>query len=168
MANSRTRVYLDACVLLAYVGDEEDRSDTVGAILDDAEKQRIVLFTSVISVAEVAYIPPDPDDQPPDGRQPLHDPDDRIDQLWTPESPISLTDVSQALAHTARSVIRRARETGVRGIRSIDAVHLASAQLHQCDRFFTYENEVTRQAWNSLINAEVSEPFSDTPRLGLA
>ena len=56
------RVYIDACVLLAYVGNEEGRADTVQSILDDARNSRIELLTSALSITEVAYVATGPQD----------------------------------------------------------------------------------------------------------
>ncbi len=161
MAEGLPRAYLDACVLLAYVCDEQNRAGTVQAILADADEDRIELVTSVVSITEVAYISDDPT---VDSGQASYE---SIDQLWVPASPISLIDVSEVLTRAARAIIREGKDKGVRKIRSVDALHLASARLHDCDRFFTYENEATRQAWDSLIPASVTEPYSDQPRLDL-
>ena len=147
---NRPRVYADACVILAYISNEEDRADTVQSVLDDARTERIDLFTSVMSITEVAYIEADNTD--PSANE------DLIDQLWAPASPITLIDISQRVARNARSVVRRARQEGFRGVRSADAIHLASAELQGCSRFFTYEKTTTREQWNHLIPAIVSEP----------
>ena len=39
--------------------------------------------------------------------------------------------------------------------------------MHECDDFFTYETETTRQQWQHLVAPNVSEPFSDNPHLDL-
>lgn len=153
------RVYLDANVLLSYVNDERDRADTVQSLLEDAENGIVRLLTSHLSITEVAYIA---SDQEPNG-----DTDDEasIDELWTPSSPIELAEVSIPVVRTARSLIRKARLNRIKRVRSADAIHLASAETNDCDRFFTYEKEGTRTGWNTLIRPDVSEPYVDSPRL---
>ncbi|MYG91649.1 MAG: type II toxin-antitoxin system VapC family toxin [Acidimicrobiia bacterium] len=151
-------VYVDACVLLAYVSNEENRAAAVQSVLDDARTHKINLFTSVLSITEVAYVAADNAEQSTS--------EDSIDQLWTPASPIALIDIYQRVAREARSVIRQARVREFGGVRSADAIHLASARLQRCSRFFTYEKEATRERWDSLISARVSEPYTDSPRLG--
>ena len=136
------------------------RADAVQAVLQDARDQRIELLTSVLSIAEVAYIATEHG-----GGRDTSD-EAAIDELWVPSSPIKLVDVSAIVAREARSIVRQARDRGMRGIRSADAIHLASAAIYQCDRFFTYENETTCSQWNSLVQASVSGPFSDKPQLG--
>ena len=153
----RPRVYADACLLLAYIGNEENRADIVQSVLDDARNEKIHLFTSVLSITEVAYIAADNAD--PSASE------EGIDQLWAPASPITLIDISQRVARNARSVIRQARLKGLRGVRSADAIHLAAAELQECPRFFTYENKTTREQWGGLISAIVSEPYADSPQL---
>lgn len=159
MPDSVPRVYVDANVLLAYVGNEEGRADTVQSILEDARQSRIDLLTSVLSITEVAYVQTNSDEDI------SSESDAAIDELWVPSSPITLVDISETVVRKARGVIRRAKHQSVGGVRSADAIHLASADLHGCDRFFTYEKETTRQRWNTLIGPSVSAPYSDAPQL---
>ncbi|MCY4101648.1 MAG: type II toxin-antitoxin system VapC family toxin [bacterium] len=159
MPDKVPRVYADANVLLAYVANEANRADTVQSILEDARQARVELLTSVLSITEVAYVQTD------SGVDISLASDAAIDELWTPTSPVALVDISETVAREARRVIRRAKQASVGGIRSADAIHLASAKLHRCDRFFTYENEATRQCWNTLIEARVTAPFTDSPQL---
>ena len=161
MSDEPDRVYLDACVLLAYVTDEPDRATVVQSILDDARQSRIEILTSVLSITEVAYVPSGADSGI------AADEDNAIDELWTPASPITLVDISETVARGARQVIRRAKHSPGAGVRSADAIHLASAELHGCDWFFTYENEAKRTRWNTLIVPKVVEPFTSSPQLGL-
>lgn len=152
-------VYLDACVLLSYVNDAPDRAAVVESMLEDATDGKVRLLTSTLSIAEVAYIASD--------QQLSEDSWDEaaIDELWTPNSPIELADFSRLAARTARSILRNARETGTAGVRSADAIHLATSEINGCDRFYTYESERERIRWNALIRAVVSEPYIDQPRL---
>jgi len=154
------RVYLDANVLLAYVSDEDGRASVVQSLLDDGRHYRVALLTSTLSIAEVAYAAVS------DGLPDLTaESETAIDQLWVPASPIGLVDVSQAVTRAARSVMRSASASEGAGVRSADAIHLATAQLYECDRFFTYEKESRRLRWNTLISANVSKPYSEAPQL---
>ena len=153
------RIYLDACVLLSYVNDSPDRADTVQSLLEDAEDGKVNLLTSNLSIAEVAYIAPD--QEPSDGTAD----EATIDELWTPDSPVKLAEFSRIVAHMARSIIRKARDNETARVRSADAIHLATAEIHKCDRFYTYEGQSTRNSWDALIQAHVSEPYVDAPRL---
>lgn len=153
------RIYLDSNVLLAYVSAERERVDMVQSLLQEADTGKVHLFTSYLSITEVAYVASD--DEPNGGASD----EASIDELWTPSSPIRLAEVSIRVARMARSVTRRARLSGIRGVRSVDAIHLASAEINKCDRFFTYEKKSTRTAWNTLIQPDISEPYVDKPHL---
>lgn len=161
------RVYLDANVLIAYLADEPGRADVIQAVLHDARNGRTALFTSVLSIAEVAYISAHHSDAPASHADARGvDDEAAIDELWYPASPIGLLDVSVMVAREARKIIRQAKSSGMRGIRSADAIHLASATVYRCDRFFTYENEASRAQWQNLIQANISDPFPDEPPPG--
>jgi predicted nucleic acid-binding protein len=97
------RVYIDANVLLAYVGNEEGRADTVQTVLDDARRGTLEILTSVLSIAEVAYGAHERDQGLSEAGE------EAIEQLWTPASPITLVDVSQAVTRNARTMIRKAK-----------------------------------------------------------
>ena len=161
MPDKVRRVYADANVLLAYVSNEAGRADTVQSILEDARQSRVELLTSVLSIAEVAYVQTDSSGDFSSAGDAV------IDELWKPASPITLVDISETVARGARGVIRQAKQTSVGGVRAADAIHLASAQLHECDRFFTYEHDNMRRRWDTLIGASVTEPFTDNPQLDL-
>ena len=159
MTANPPRAYLDACVLLSFVNDAPGRADVVQSLLEDAEDGKVHLLTSNLSIAEVAYIASD--QEPRDGT----DEEATIDELWTPNSPVKLAEFSRPIAHRARSIIRKARENETARVRSADAVHLATAEINECDRFYTYERESIRKGWDALIQADVSEPYVDAPRL---
>ena len=153
------RIYLDACVLLSYVNDASGRADVVQSLLEDAEDGKVQLLTSNLSMDEVADIASDqePSDATAD--------EATIDELWTPDSPVKLAEFSRRVAHRARSIIRMARDNETARVRSADAIHLATAEINECGRFYTYEGESIRNGLNALIQADVSEPCVDAPRL---
>ena len=153
------RIYFDANVFLAYVGNEEGRADTVQAVLDDVRRGEIEIVTSVLSIAEVAYGAHERDHGLTEAGE------EAIEQLWTPASPVTLVDVSQAVTRNARTIIREARKQGLSGIRGADAVHLATARMFGCDEIFTYEVEARRTAWQQITGITVSEPITNTPQL---
>ena len=155
------RVYLDANVLIAYVADEEGRADKVQSLLDDARDEKITLLTSVLSITEVAYIATEQSDIDPVGSA------ETIDQLWVPASPINVVDVSTRIAREAREIIRQSKRRQKKVVKPADAIHLASASIHSCDRLFTYERDSTRRQWAELTRLTVDEPFLDEPRLDI-
>lgn len=147
--DAHRRISLDANVLLAYVGNE-DAADVVET--SSTKPAGIVeVVTFVLTIAEVAYGAHERDAGLTEQGEAL------IDVLWQPGSPITLVDVSQATAREARRLIA-AKTMGVAGLRSIDAMHLASARLADAGEIFTYENATRRQAWHELTELPVSEP----------
>lgn len=160
-ASKPRRIYFDANVFLAYISDEPDRADIVQSILAEGARGEIEIITSVVTIAEVAY-------GAEESQTGLNEEGEKaIDELWLPKSPVTLVDVSETLSRKSRSIIRAAKSDGVRGVRSVDALHLASAQIHQCDVIFTYEDEKTRARWQQLTNISVTEPVTDAPQLGI-
>ncbi|MDP9388792.1 MAG: type II toxin-antitoxin system VapC family toxin [Actinomycetota bacterium] len=161
MPADRKRVYFDANVFLAYVGNEEGRADTVQTLLDEARRSEIEILTSVLSIAEVAYGAHERDSGLTEAGE------EAIDQLWTPASPVSLADVSQAATRRARRIIRTAVAQGLTGLRAADAIHLATAETFGCEVIFTYEREPRRRLWQEIVGTEVTEPITNSPQLGL-
>lgn len=155
------RLYFDANVFLAYVGNEEGRADTVQALLDEARRAEIVIVTSVLSIAEVAYGAHERDEGLSEAGE------QAIEELWTPASPVTLVDVSQAVTRNARTIIRVAKIQGLSGFRGADAVHLATARMFGCEVIFTYETEARRLRWQQIAGISVSEPVTNTPQLDL-
>jgi predicted nucleic acid-binding protein len=161
MPASPRRLYFDANVFLAYISNESGRADVVLSLFEEARRNEVEIVTSVLSIAEVAYGAHERDT----GLNAQAEAE--IDRLWEPNSPITLLDVSEVLARDSRKIMRSAKETGVRGVRSVDALHLAAAGLHSCSVFHTYEKESTRAIWQGLIGMPVSEPATDRPQLDI-
>lgn len=152
-------IYFDACVLLAYIGNEAGRADVVEALLEDGRKNQIQIVTSVLTITEVAFGAQERDaGLTPDGEA-------KIDTLWQPASPITLVDVSEATTRAARGLIREAKSKGAARVRPFDALHLASARLVGVEEFFTYEETKTRNGWTELTGLTVSEPSVANPHL---
>lgn len=161
MPASPRRIYFDANIFLAYVGNEEGRADRVQTLLDEGRRGEIEIVTSVLSIAEVAYGAHERDHGLTEAGE------DAIEQLWTPGSPITLVDVSQAVTRHARKMIRRAKTQNLSGLRGADAIHLATAHMFGCDVIFTYEGEARRARWQLIADITISEPVTNTPQLDL-
>lgn len=153
------RIYFDANVFLAYVGNELGRADTVQTLLDEARRGQIETLTSTLSIAEVAFGAHERDHGLTEAGE------EAIEQLWTPASPITLVDVSQAVTRNARTLIRKAKTDGLSGLRGADAIHLATALMFGCDEVVTYESETRRTRWQQITGLTVSEPVTNVPQL---
>ncbi len=155
------RAYLDSNVLIAYLANEVDRASTIQSMLDDAREKKTKVYTSVLSITEVAFLVTNEADDPIGS-------EDSIDQLWMPASPIQLLDISTRIAREARAIIRKSKSLGTKTVKPADAIHLASASIHDCDCVFTYEKVATRNRWAELIKLRVAAPFLDEPRLDIS
>ena len=159
MPASPQRVYLDANTLVAYIGGEAGRAPVMRALLQEAHRGEVDILTSVLSITEVAYGAQERDSGlTTAGEQ-------QIDALWEPASPITLVDISERVTRDARSIIRDTKTQNLSGIRSADALHLATARLHGADMIYTYEKQTTRTTWAQLTGITVAEPQTNTPQL---
>ncbi len=160
MPASPPRIYLDANVILAYIGNEAGRADIVQTLLQEARRGEIAIATSVLSIAEVSFGAHERDHGLTEAGEAA------IEELWTPASPIRLIDVTPALAGRTRTLIRRAMGDG-HGIQGADGVHLASAVMFDCELIFTYEDEAHRTRWQRVTGITVTEPYTNRPQLDL-
>ena len=101
------RFYWDANVILAFFKAEPGRIEDVEAYLEDAQAGRIEIYTSVLSITEVAIASLTP------ALVAQHDANspDPLDALWGP-GPIRLADISTLVAEEARSIVRAANFAG--------------------------------------------------------
>lgn len=142
--------YWDACVPLAYIQNEEERAHLVEAMLNEAEDKRYELFTSVLSVTEVAFV----EKEKATGQL---DPAalDRIDSLWHPPSPLMLVEYFPQIAVGARDLIRESVSRNW-SLKPPDAIHLATARHLQVEWFHSYDEKLEK--WGELLGFKVGEP----------
>jgi predicted nucleic acid-binding protein len=168
MAKVSTKVpgyYFDACLFLVLINDDAPRSKMVEALLDDAEAGNCEIYTSQLSVAEVAF-----GDQEKKGKALSALAEKKIDKLWHPTSPIRLIDVHNGVSSEARSVIRQAMKQGwTKGenwsVKPPDAIHVASAKLLKVQHLFTYDDRLIKLDRHAGIS--IREPFLLQGRLGV-
>lgn len=152
MPADRGGTYLDANVLLAYISDERGRAGVVDQLLARAASGNLRLFTSTLSIVEVAFGAGEKVD-----REFEPTVEATIDALWQPGSVITLAEPSVPTLTIARRYVRRAVESG-RSVKPLDAVHLATAVAAKVDRLLTYEEEPRRAYWAELTGLAVEEP----------
>ena len=157
---SKPTWYWDACVMLSYVNKDEDRIGDLDAMLAEAARNEISIITSVLSVAEVAFAAVERTGQALDDEQV-----ERIDKLWAPIGHIRLVEFHVLIAERARNIQRLGVSEGWTGLRSIDAMHLATAYQESVDAFHTYDPKLTR--WAVKVGYSITEPLATRPLLGL-
>jgi predicted nucleic acid-binding protein len=157
MATSGGLVYWDANVLSSYVQDLPGRADVAEELLDRARAREMTIITSVVSIAEVAFAAEEHQSRALSAQA-----EERIDELWTPASPIQLAEFFEAVAVDARTLIRQGRVND-RSLKPMDAIHLATAQRLGVIDFHTHDEPLQR--WSDVLGFPVREPFTQTPRL---
>jgi predicted nucleic acid-binding protein len=156
--------YFDSCLLLAIINEEVGRFETVEAILEDAEKKECQVYTSQMSVAEVAF-----GDQEKKGKALSDAAQRKIEKLWHPSGPIQLVDVHSIIAVQSRELIRQAMKDGWTNgedwsIKPPDAIHLATAKLVSAKHFFTYDDRLLKLKKTGL---DIRKPFLKQGRIGM-
>ncbi len=145
--------YWDSSVFLAYIKKEVGRYETVLNMLEECDNDNIEIWTSTLSIAEVTR------DNTQPGKIVTMKTQNKIDALWEPPSKIKLIDVSQMVVKEARNVIRTIHGTEMTGIRSVDAIHLASAIQKEIKEFHVYDEQVNKFA--DILDLKITEPYCD-------
>ncbi len=158
---SAPKYYWDSCVFLSAINGEPDRLPDIEALMEDASKKKIVLYTSAITITEVAFAHAEKANQ-------ILDPqvEKQIDKLWHPESPISLVDFHSKVAFEARSLMRKAVNAEKSGLKAADAIHLATARLQSVAAFHTYDTRLNKYA--EVAGLKICEPIPDQLSLASA
>lgn len=143
--------YWDASVFLAYIKGEEGRCDTVLDLLEECDNGNVHIYTSTLSIAEVTRDNTEP------GRIVSMRTQDKIDALWEPPSKIKLIEVTQMVVKEARNVIRAIHGNARTGIKSVDAIHLASAIQREIREVHTYDNKL--QKYEQILDLKILEPY---------
>lgn len=151
------RVYWDADVILSFVDAMPDRLGEIESILDASRRHEVEVVTSVISMVEVAYAAEEQQQAVLSAEA-----EERIGQLWMPGSPITPIEFHELLAEGARVLMRRGLSEH-RGLKPMDAIHLASARGVEVADFHTYDEKLQR--WSGLLGFPVRTPIARAPRL---
>jgi predicted nucleic acid-binding protein len=159
---SDRRVYLDSCVFLSYVNNYAQRAPTIDCVLGEGRANKIALFTSELTIVEVAFGAMEQVNRKLDAET-----EERIDKLWLPGSPISLIEYYRLIGEDARGLMRAAMEKGWK-LRAYDALHLSTARKQEVTEFYTYDDKLPKYA--DIVGFTICEPYTRNPTLdyGLA
>jgi predicted nucleic acid-binding protein len=144
------RYYWDAGVFLSGINANADRVPVIEAILDDCDQGKAEIYTSILSIAEVAYAETEKTSKVLD-----EETRKKIENLWLPPSPIKMVEIGEPILWDAQDLIRTALKDG-KSLKPADAIHLATAKRLTLDVVQTYDGK-----WNGyafLIGHPISEP----------
>lgn len=150
------RIYWDSCIFIHYIEGRPEWMPVLDSLLEEAsETNDLLIYTSTLSLTEVAFAKTEKDGQALDRRV-----EAAIDALWNDRSAVQLVEFSEVLARDARALVRRAVSSG-RRLKPMDAIHLATAQRRQVSEFHTTDAALKRD-WQDL-GFSVVDP--NTPKL---
>lgn len=159
MPDEPRRIYWDSNVPLSYLNGVVERVPIIDELFRQARAGEIELLTSAISRVEIAYIQSEEQAGALDEQA-----EAAIDALWAPGAPIKTVELYDLIAHQARALIRQGI-TQERGVKPMDAIHLATAQQMAVAEFHTYCKKLHR--WDGTLGFSVIEPQTAQGVLGV-
>ena len=158
MPGKPPRIYFDADVLLSYVDEDVDRLPVIDELFRQARAGAIEIVTSVLSQTEVAFGASEKQSGALDSAV-----ETKINELWKPASPVKMVEFFPAIAHEARSIMRRELDAGRSGLKPPDAIHLATAERAQVDEFYTYDKALRKH--RASVSFPIKEPVTAQAQL---
>lgn len=148
------RYYWDANLFLSFIEGDEAWSGILNGILDDCDSGRVLIFTSVWTIAEVAF-----DKAEKDGKALDLEVEAEIDRLWHPDSAIRLIEFHELLAYDSKTYIREAIARGWTGLKPKDAVHFSAAKSVGVSEMHTLDKNLHK--YSAMFPFKVCYPHSD-------
>ena len=157
MPSDADAVYWDASVFLSYINGIDERLPAIDTLLERSRSGRLTIFTSVLSITEVAF---SADERANRNLDP--EVEKSIDDLFNDRQIVTIAEFHRLIAVSARQLIRRAAGSGL-SLKPADAIHLATAGNIRVNEVHTYDRKWSE--YGSLANLHVREPFTEAPRL---
>lgn len=146
------KVYWDACTFLSFIEGTPDRADDVRAVFEEAINKEIVLYTSAISITEVAFV----------AAERRGDLDEKvehaIDRLWQAASSVRVVEYTPLVAYEARRLLRLKLERRI-PLKPLDAIHIATAVRMKVDVLHTYDGNMKKWAGPTGMKIIAPKPF---------
>ena len=157
-----TNIYWDANPFLSYVNEYPERMPTLDALLDNAASGGIKIYTSAISLVEVAFAASEQKRRRLD-----QDEERKIDALWSDPDVIGVVEYHESIGRQARNLIREGITRGW-NLKPMDAVHLATAQWlvsagFELDEFHSYDRGLDK--YGTSVRFVICEPYTAEPKM---
>ena len=154
MPNEPKQIYWDACIFLHYIEGTPQWMPILDSLLEKASKSgELIIVTSTLSITEVAFAKTEKD-----GKALESNTEAANDALWNDRSAIKLVEYNEIIAREARSLLRQAVQAG-RGLRPMDAIHLATAVNRNVDDLHTTDDTLKKLTWAKL-GFPIRDPFT--------
>ena len=148
-------IYWDSCIFIDYFQRQPDRIATLDSIVRETRDKNILLVTSIISQVEADFA---------EGERPPGRLDSEklaaLDAAWNDRDTLLLVDVHQGIVEEARRIVRDGAHSA-RGLRSADAIYLATAKYVGATSFHTYDERLLR--WDGIF-FPIAEPGAERPK----
>ena len=139
-------VYLDSCVFLAWLQEENNRADAVEALFGDAYSGKLQILSSALTIAEVLNIQGLKSPIPKEQRE-------KVCNLFKNEW-IVIKSVTRRVAEISQELVWE------EGIKPKDGVHVATAILYNVPKLYSYDRELIRKGELSTNFGRVSRRVS--------
>lgn len=154
------KVYWDANLILTWIEKHPvERLPVLDALIDAAATGKLRIYTSIMSMTEVAF-----GQHEKDRRSLDPDVEAAIDDLWQDYSVLTLVEYHQIIARNARQLIRHVAGEGL-SLKPADAIHLATAEHLGVAEFHSYDTKLRHRARDLGLPFPVIEPRADQPKL---
>ncbi len=130
MASSR-KVYWDSCAWIGLINEEPDKLDACRYVIDQARNGDVEIWTSAYTLAEVFKRKCE------DVQKGIAEDKDIVFEDFLDQDYIVYAQVDADVGKLARRLLRRYSELK----KPPDAVHLATAIIHNLDEFHTFDSE---------------------------
>jgi predicted nucleic acid-binding protein len=148
-------LYWDACVFLSAINANRERLPIITALLDDCDAGNLSIYTSYLSVTEVAFAESEKTTSVLDDTI-----EEKINKLWQPPSPINLVEVDPFVIWNAKALMRKAIRKSW-SLKPADAIHLATAQRIGVSYFHTYDTGKLAR-FSDLTGFPIEEPRANS------
>lgn len=131
MAEPSKRVYWDSCAWIGFINNEPDKMQPLRVIWEEAQRGKYEIWTSTYSHIEVIKShAAHGDPYPPAESDKIID--EMMEQPW-----VQRVQLDVAIARYVRELKRRYHAQGLKD--RADAIHLATALLHNVDELHTWD-----------------------------